>query len=78
MNILLTFKNTHLAIKCSKTLNQFNSEMIPTPREISSECGFSILVNNINSLNFFKDTIEYDTIYNIIIKGGEKKYEKIY
>lgn len=48
-------------------------EIVPTPRQISSECGFSIL-GEVETFNVLKDNkildkIKYDKIY--IIKGED-------
>jgi hypothetical protein len=39
---IITFLNTHFAIKAKKVLERsgIESETIPVPREFSSECGF--------------------------------------
>lgn len=44
--ILFTFQNTHQALKAEKYLKKLNHrvKLIPTPFEIFSECGFSLLV----------------------------------
>ena len=43
---LLTFRNTHKLIKAERVLRGrgVEVEVIPTPKEISSECGMSLLV----------------------------------
>jgi hypothetical protein len=39
---IITFRNTHFAIKAKKVLERTGkkSETIPVPKEFSSECGF--------------------------------------
>jgi len=43
---LFTFSNTHRVIKAERILRAhgLGVEVIPTPKEISSECGMSLLV----------------------------------
>ncbi len=43
---LLTFVNTHRVIKAERLLRGSNLEVevIPTPKDISSECGMSLVV----------------------------------
>jgi len=45
---VLVFKSTHDALKSEKILKNagYRSEIIPTPKEISSECGFAILLKD--------------------------------
>jgi len=69
MLFVLTFESTHLAMHAYKRLanSDIKCEVIPTPRQISSECGFSILgeTNNIIALKDFNllNKIKYDKIY---------------
>lgn len=80
---ILTFKNTHAAMEEEKNLLNHGEtiKMIPTPRGISSECGFSIRVqsNDINiteKLTIRKNAIE--RIYLLYQKQRRKHYEEIY
>ena len=43
---LLTFATVHKAMHCENLLKsaEYRLKMIPTPREISSECGFSLML----------------------------------
>ncbi len=43
---LLTFVNTHTVIKAERALRMlgFDVEVVSTPKEISSECGMSLLL----------------------------------
>ncbi len=43
---LLTFATVHKAMQCESILKSggYKLKMIPTPRVISSECGFSLLL----------------------------------
>lgn len=79
-DFLVTFFSTHHALKAEKTLKGVSAhiDLIPTPREISSECGFSILIK------YFEDkpstllkNMSYEQIYQIIYNDtGAKIYEK--
>ena len=83
MDHVITFHSTHHAIKAEKRLKtgNFKIELIPTPREISSECGFTILMRNneSQSLAIFleEDNLLFDQIYKINENHGEKRYEEI-
>lgn len=74
MQFVITFQSTHQAMEANKILTKrkFTCEVIPTPREISSECGFSIL-GHTEDLNIIKNDgllsqIKYDKIF---IKKGD-------
>lgn len=45
--IIFVFDSTHRALKADKllTVNGLKFEVIPTPKEISSDCGISIRIN---------------------------------
>lgn len=74
MKIVITFPSSHLAMHANKLFSNsiIDCEIIPTPRQISSECGFTILgdVENMVILQEFirKNKIDFDKIY---IKKGE-------
>jgi len=59
----------------------FSLKMIPTPRGISSECGFSIKINS-GDLNITEHLTKRDnsieSIYLIYLKNRRKEYEEIY
>jgi hypothetical protein len=59
----------------------FSFKMIPTPRGISSGCGFSIKIDSDNiqiSDNLTKRENSIERIYLLYIKQGSKYYEEIY
>ncbi len=72
--LLVTFKSSHLAMRANKlfSTSEFKCEIIPTPREISSECGFSLMFELVQEdslkLYFRENNLEYDKIY---IKKGD-------
>jgi len=40
--LVITFESTHKAIKAEKTLDGLEIEIIPTPRQLSANCGISL------------------------------------
>lgn len=81
--ILFTFQNTHQALKAEKYLKTMNYKvkLIPTPFEIFSECGFSLLVYLTEEGH---DALSKDPKVNpvdcyVTIKEGDitRSYEKI-
>lgn len=79
-DFLVTFFSTHHVLKAEKILKNIVPliDLIPTPREINSECGFSVLIK------YFEDepstllkNLSWEHIYQIKYndKGG-KTYEK--
>lgn len=82
MNYLLTFLNTHAALKAEKKLKnlEIKIDLIPTPREISAECGFSILIdlNSDNVVTYLKDNnLKYGNLFKITNNNGEKVMKKL-
>lgn len=72
MKYLLTFKSVHYAIDAEVKLKEnFNIRTIPTPREISSSCGLSVL---------FLDDIELISLKSVKkdILEKEIKLDKLY
>ncbi|MDD2549089.1 MAG: DUF3343 domain-containing protein [Bacteroidales bacterium] len=45
--LILTFQSTHHVLKAERVLlsKHIKLEIIPTPKEVSSECGMSIRIN---------------------------------
>ena len=79
-DFVITFATSHHAIKANIRLNSF-VEIIPTPREISSECGFSLLAKmcelQILKQKLEKQNLKYAKIYKIETRKGAKIYEEI-
>ena len=80
---LLTFKNTHHTLRVEKYLKSIKQrvKMIPTPFEIYSECGFSLVIHlDEDSFDRVKEDekIDYVDSY-LILKQGDRNtgYEKI-
>lgn len=71
---VITFNSTHHAIKAEKTLmgNGLNVRTIPTPREITASCGFSIKFeeDDINEIKNFLINKELDILGIYKIKKG--------
>lgn len=80
-NYLITFLSTHHALKAEKTLKNKNEkiDLIPTPREISSECGFSLYFEDLNTDPLDNmNGLPFEAVYMIKITGeGKKRYERI-
>jgi len=81
MNYVITFQSSHQAIKAErKFMKAHNTDLIPTPREISSECGFSLKISE-TELNMIlellqQNSLNYSKIYTITVHEGEKRYEE--
>ena len=66
---IITFHNTHFALKAKKVLENHGRkhETIPVPREFSSECGFCCKVfweEKDNVLEILsKSSVNFDTVY---------------
>jgi hypothetical protein len=82
--IIITFSSTHTALKAEEICKELklDFELIPTPREISAECGFALMVKHIEP-DVLHDLCEKRKIrfYGIYLKNmekGEKIYEKSY
>ena len=79
-NYLVTFFSTHHALKAEKILKKDheNIDLIPTPREISSECGFSVLIRESSAEpESLLKGIKFENIYTVKINSdGGKYYEK--
>ncbi len=80
---ILTFRSTHDAMKEEDDLQglEFSVKMIPTPRGISSECGFSIKIvcddiTITETLTQRDNSIE--KIFLLYEKQRSKHYEEIY
>jgi hypothetical protein len=82
MQIVLTFKSTHQAMKAKKTVlaDKLSAEIIPTPREISKECGFSLLFHDTTEqiVRDYMNSNElvFSHIYTRIEKEGIITYEE--
>ena len=77
---VITFESTHHAIKFEKTIQKIvDYEVLPTPREISSSCGISIKISDVElgkvcSIADFDGQIVYETQMSL---EGVKQYKKI-
>ncbi len=78
MELLVIFESSHDAMKTFKHVSEqgIDCEIIPTPREVSSECGFALLTRDSNNkiLSQELDSINIEN-YNIYNKSGDI-YEK--
>ena len=82
-SFILTFQTSHQALEEEEKLQEsdFIIKMIPTPRGISSDCGFSIRVDS-NELSITEQLTKNDNsierIYLIYERQRSKNYEEIY
>jgi len=53
---LMTFESTHEAIKTEKALAGLDIDMIPTPRQLSTNCGLSLKAN-IEDMDTIRDLL---------------------
>jgi hypothetical protein len=78
---IITFRNTHFAMKAKKVLERSGrrSETIPVPREFSSECGFCCKVvweEKEEIENILRESgVETDSIYRWV-KDEERERKK--
>jgi len=82
-SIIVTFHTTHAALKADRWFrdNAPPVEIIPTPRPISSECGFTLLCRNraadeICAL-LHEHKLTYEAVYREMRSGREVIYETI-
>ncbi|HNQ67480.1 MAG TPA: DUF3343 domain-containing protein [Bacteroidales bacterium] len=64
-NKVLTFQSTHHVLKAEKILIEagFKFDIIPTPKNISSDCGMSIRLDSESSdMSFLSDVLTYNNI----------------
>ena len=80
--IVITFHSTHSAMAAEDIFKELklDFELIPTPREISAECGFALLVRGLDTAEInlicHKNQFKYENIYMIKFTDGGKEYEK--
>jgi hypothetical protein len=82
--VVITFTSTHAALEAEDVFKQRNIdlELVPTPRKISSECGFALLVRHLIPADILlicqNNNIKFESIYKKIIHDGGYEYEKNY
>ena len=82
-SFILTFKTSHDAMKEEVLLRSlgYTIKMIPTPRGISSECGFSIKIES-EDLDITAKLTSRETsierIFLLYMNKRSKQYEEIY
>ena len=78
---IISFKSTHYAIMAENKLKHYNIVIMPTPREITANCGLSIgfLQHDYKSIiQEIKLWDEYETILEIYLLNKETRLtEKI-
>lgn len=81
--ILLVFQSTNFAMQAESLLKKegINVQLMPTPREITVSCGFSIKIAEEdikNILEFIRNkVINVKAIYSISIEGNNRIIEEI-
>ena len=79
---VLTFPSTHAAMVAEDVCKnlKLDFELIPTPRQISAECGFALLIRQLSASAIKEicqnNQINYEYLYIIKNINGVKKYEK--
>jgi len=79
---VITFESVYYVMKAEKILkkNGFNVKLIPTPREVSSDCGMAIelICDKLEILKnvFRKNQLEPDTIYEWQEGKSDKKKDR--
>lgn len=82
MDLVLTFNSTHFALAAEKKLKEKNLlvQLIPTPRSVSSRCGFSLKIEytemDIIQNAISEQNIKHTDIYKKILKEEITYYEK--
>ncbi len=82
MKTLLTFDSVHFALDAESKLEKkgFTPKTIPTPRELTSHCGLSILIDYLEEkdLEDIRENIDIKDIYSYEkIEGNINKIEKL-
>lgn len=77
---IFTFKNTYAVMKAEKALITagFPVDPIPSPREINSECGFSLVMKIRSShLGGCREMGQPERVYRVFFsENGEKSYQQ--
>lgn len=79
--LVITFESTHQAIKAEKTLEGFEIEIIPTPRQLSANCGISIR-GEMKDFSLIKEALgdsfnQMNQSYEVINNDGELTFKKL-
>ena len=80
--IILTFHSVHAAIRAERMLKARGASpnLIPVPREIASDCGFCLLLEE-GADAAMDEALECEALWKVSIdndtKGRRKSYERI-
>jgi len=79
--LVITFESTHMAIKAEKMLEGLEVEIIPTPRQLSANCGISIRAE-LNDFQAIKTAMgetygQMNQCYEVINNEGELTFKKL-
>ncbi len=82
MDTIVTFESVHQALKSESELlkGEQSVSLITTPRSVSSQCGFSLELENVSAEETKKILIEkklkFDALYEKSVRDGVKYYAK--
>ncbi len=82
MDTIVTFKSVHHALNCESKLleDSIQLTLITTPRSVTSNCGFSVEMEECDSEAakkiLIERTINYEGLYEKSIRDGVKYYAK--
>ncbi len=80
---LISFANTHHALKTEKLLKErnYSVEMRPIPPSISADCGFGVEfdIGKVEEIEEFlkENTVQTEGYYHIIKSGNKKSIKKL-
>jgi hypothetical protein len=79
---LATFKGIHATLAAEETMKALGARpaLVPSPRAIESDCGFSVLLEDTTeeSARALWTTLAMPgALYRVTRMGGERRYEKI-
>lgn len=63
---VMSFKSTHYAIMAEAKLKSYSIQMMPTPREITANCGLSLKFDKEDLNNILHEISEWDDYKSMI------------
>jgi hypothetical protein len=79
---LATFKGIHATLAAEERMKGLGARpaLVPSPRAIESDCGFSVLLEDTaeeNARSLWESLAMPGALYRVIRVEGERRYEKI-
>jgi len=79
--LVITFESTHKAIQAEKTLEAYDIEVIPTPRQLTANCGISLKAS-VEDFDSIKETMgdtygDMNQCYEVTQEGQEFYFKKL-